>query len=188
MSERDGAAKRERRLRSWAKHEWQDRRNGPGRSVAPLRTKETEGPECGQESLRTVGGGGRRGTSCTLPHGDRTSVSRVPSLATPLFWSGDGGVGRLHPRLPHTGCPGGEEEGRGGGGGRGGRRWSRRLMPCSPCLPGAALTKRTAESRCSPLSFVCWTRLLLPPPSLGGGRKRRVGKGRGAARFRSCSS
>ena len=34
-------------------------------------------------------------------------------------------------------------------------------MPCSPCLHGTALTKRTAEWRCSLLSFVCWTRLLL---------------------------
>ena len=52
------------------------------------------------------------------PTGTEASVSRgaVAGHAAP-GWSGDGGVGRLHPRLPHTGCPGGEEEGRGGEGG-----------------------------------------------------------------------
>ena len=44
-------------------------------------------------------------------------------------------------------------------------------MPCSPCLLGTALTKRTAESRCSPPSFVCWTRLLLPPVPRGRGKR-----------------
>ena len=75
------------------------------------------GPECGQESLRTLGRGGRRSTSWTLPTGTEASVSwgAVAGHAAP-GWSGDGGVGRLHFRLPHTGCPGGEEEGRGGEG------------------------------------------------------------------------
>ena len=33
------------------------------------------GPECGQESLRSLGRGGRRSTSSTPPHGDRSPVS-----------------------------------------------------------------------------------------------------------------
>ena len=125
MSERDGAAKRrrERRLRSWGQTRAADRRNGPGRGVAPLSSKETE--DCqGRSAARSpwgpwaAEGDGARLARC--PTGTEASVSwgAVAGHAA-LGWSGDGGVGRLHPRLPHTGCPGGEEEGRGGEGGEG---------------------------------------------------------------------
>ena len=53
------------------------------------------------------------------PTGTGASVSSGVVVGdAALAWSGDGGDGGLHPRLPYTGCPG-EEEGRGGEGGEG---------------------------------------------------------------------
>ena len=67
--------------------------------------------------------GPRRETEHVLyaaPRGPKPPSPGVPSLATPLLAGQATEVlDASTPRLPHTGCPGGEEEGRGGEGGEG---------------------------------------------------------------------
>ena len=154
-----GSAKRrrQRRLRSWLRHERQtvalelaaalhhSRDVGPGTHAGPRAQKAASSREVeAHETYSALRGPkqpppGERPGILLEPLPQRSDRSRRhfsgdthPTPGLPVLAGASGEVRLLRPRLPHTGCPGGEEEGgeEGGDVGEGGAEGEAGGAPC----------------------------------------------------------